>query len=117
MYGIPKEFNLDPLKGSKIVLIGRSFNTLNIYFDNKWSIISEGPIGIREINGSYILNSSDEWSFIDQLFSLIEKQINGWSTESSREFKVFFQDNTSTTFIDDSDHYELYHFEPNGWII
>jgi len=117
MYGIPKDFNLDSIVGSKIVIISRSLNTLNFGFDNKWSIISDGPIKFIEEEKSFFLNGSDEWSLIDPLFSMLEKRIVGWNIESSKIFKILFEDSTSISFIDNSDLYELYHIEPKGWTI
>lgn len=117
MYGIPRDFDLTPLVGSKIILKCRSFNTLSFDFANGWSITYDGPIEIQENTGAFSIEISDVWSPIEPLFSFLEKDISKWLIETQKSFSICFPDNTSILFSDISNQYECFHISPRGWII
>lgn len=116
MFKIPNDFDLTQLVGNKIISIDRSINTLSFIFDKKLSITCDGPMELKELNGSFLINSSEKWSSIDPIYSVLEKEITNCKVDSSKSFRIFFQ-NSSITFLDNSKRYKSFHFSPNGWII
>jgi hypothetical protein len=117
MFKIPNDFDLTQLVGNKIISIDRSINTLSFIFDKKLSITCDGPMELKELNGSFLINSSEKWSSIDPIYSVLEKEITSWKVDSPKSFRMFLKDGTAITFFDNSKQYESFHFSPNGWII
>ena len=115
MYGLPKNIDLDFLKGKRLVQICISSNQVIMRFDDDISISIESVIKLykgKEV-WSYEVNTSINTDFINLLGNLIVD----YTHYESGTLVLYFDHGSKIELNDDSENYESYQIIGNGQTI
>lgn len=115
MRSIPKDFDLNPLRGQALLNVNLAQNHFRLSFEGL-EISGDGTIEI-EIDGATAVVRSNEWENVARLPELFGDTVSDWGITDAYRFYVGFSGGAKLHFIGGSECYEDFFIQPPGWVI
>lgn len=113
MYGLPKNIDLNFLKGIQLIQICISFNHVIMRFDNDVTISVESVFKLFTDEGEVRFHS-ENISINTDFINLLGETIIGLEAYESGTLVLYFENGSKVELYDDSKKYESYEIRGNG---